>query len=106
MPVVDVPDNKSLGEWAGHCLCTFTSLHDIPCSGGLCKIDKDGLPRKAATHQMSAVTFVIVLPGRWLAPVVWPWWILVRRARTVVDVALAAKRMRLDMLGNGRPTIT
>mmetsp|Transcript_17707 Transcript_17707/g.20468 ORF Transcript_17707/g.20468 Transcript_17707/m.20468 type:complete len:121 (+) Transcript_17707:76-438(+) len=29
VPVVDVPDNKSLGEWAG-----------------LCKIDKDGLPRK------------------------------------------------------------
>eukprot|EP00441_Pelagodinium_beii_P041465 CAMPEP_0197647352 /NCGR_PEP_ID=MMETSP1338-20131121/25011_1 /TAXON_ID=43686 ORGANISM="Pelagodinium beii, Strain RCC1491" /NCGR_SAMPLE_ID=MMETSP1338 /ASSEMBLY_ACC=CAM_ASM_000754 /LENGTH=138 /DNA_ID=CAMNT_0043221125 /DNA_START=65 /DNA_END=481 /DNA_ORIENTATION=- len=29
VPVIDVPDNKSLGEWAG-----------------LCKIDKDGLPRK------------------------------------------------------------
>merc|ERR1719238_2507302 len=29
VPLIDVPDNKSLGEWAG-----------------LCKIDKDGLPRK------------------------------------------------------------
>mmetsp|Transcript_73920 Transcript_73920/g.130596 ORF Transcript_73920/g.130596 Transcript_73920/m.130596 type:complete len:140 (+) Transcript_73920:72-491(+) len=29
IPMIDVPDNKSLGEWAG-----------------LCKIDKDGLPRK------------------------------------------------------------
>ncbi|CAJ1389936.1 unnamed protein product [Effrenium voratum] len=30
VPLIDVPDNKSLGEWAG-----------------LCKIDKDGHPRKA-----------------------------------------------------------
>merc|ERR1719440_1730148 len=29
VPLIDIPDNKSLGEWAG-----------------LCKIDKDGLPRK------------------------------------------------------------
>lgn len=32
VPLVDVPDNKTLGEWAG-----------------LCKIDKDGNPRKVAT---------------------------------------------------------
>merc|ERR1712204_110039 len=29
VPLIDVPDNKALGEWAG-----------------LCKIDKDGMPRK------------------------------------------------------------
>ena len=30
VPFIDMPDNKALGEWAG-----------------LCKIDKDGMPRKA-----------------------------------------------------------
>lgn len=38
VPVVDVPDNKSLGEWAG-----------------LCKIDKDGLPRKVVGTSCVAV---------------------------------------------------
>eukprot|EP00418_Pyrodinium_bahamense_P076676 CAMPEP_0179061290 /NCGR_PEP_ID=MMETSP0796-20121207/26317_1 /TAXON_ID=73915 /ORGANISM="Pyrodinium bahamense, Strain pbaha01" /LENGTH=141 /DNA_ID=CAMNT_0020758123 /DNA_START=80 /DNA_END=505 /DNA_ORIENTATION=- len=39
VPLVDVPDNKSLGEWAG-----------------LCKIDKDGLPRKVVGASCVAVT--------------------------------------------------
>merc|ERR1719218_507045 len=38
VPVIDVPDNKSLGEWAG-----------------LCKIDKDGLPRKVVGASCVAV---------------------------------------------------
>uniref|UniRef100_A0A7S4RAN6 40S ribosomal protein S12 n=1 Tax=Alexandrium monilatum TaxID=311494 RepID=A0A7S4RAN6_9DINO len=38
VPLVDVPDNKSLGEWAG-----------------LCKIDKDGLPRKVVGASCVAV---------------------------------------------------
>merc|ERR1712061_544991 len=39
VPLVDVPDNKSLGEWAG-----------------LCKIDKDGLPRKVVGASCVAIT--------------------------------------------------
>ena len=39
VPLIDVPDNKSLGEWAG-----------------LCKIDKDGLPRKVVGASCVAVT--------------------------------------------------
>eukprot|EP00931_Biecheleriopsis_adriatica_P089157 TRINITY_DN6332_c0_g1_i4.p2 TRINITY_DN6332_c0_g1~~TRINITY_DN6332_c0_g1_i4.p2 ORF type:complete len:141 (-),score=51.04 TRINITY_DN6332_c0_g1_i4:182-604(-) len=39
VPVIDVPDNKSLGEWAG-----------------LCKIDKDGLPRKVVGASCVCVT--------------------------------------------------
>mmetsp|Transcript_12731 Transcript_12731/g.14394 ORF Transcript_12731/g.14394 Transcript_12731/m.14394 type:complete len:91 (+) Transcript_12731:3-275(+) len=39
VPLVDVPDNKMLGEWAG-----------------LCKIDKDGLPRKVVGASCVAVT--------------------------------------------------
>mmetsp|Transcript_89662 Transcript_89662/g.279052 ORF Transcript_89662/g.279052 Transcript_89662/m.279052 type:complete len:141 (+) Transcript_89662:116-538(+) len=39
VPLVDVPDGKSLGEWAG-----------------LCKIDKDGLPRKVVRASCVAVT--------------------------------------------------
>mmetsp|Transcript_105477 Transcript_105477/g.293686 ORF Transcript_105477/g.293686 Transcript_105477/m.293686 type:complete len:140 (-) Transcript_105477:95-514(-) len=39
IPLVDVPDNKSLGEWAG-----------------LCKIDKDGLPRKVVGSSCVCVT--------------------------------------------------
>mmetsp|Transcript_80832 Transcript_80832/g.158713 ORF Transcript_80832/g.158713 Transcript_80832/m.158713 type:complete len:140 (-) Transcript_80832:67-486(-) len=39
VPLVDVPDNKSLGEWAG-----------------LCKIDKDGLPRKVVGASCVCVT--------------------------------------------------
>merc|ERR1712087_588541 len=39
VPLVDVPDNKSLGEWAG-----------------LCKIDKDGMPRKVVGASCVAVT--------------------------------------------------
>ncbi len=39
MPLIDVPDNKSLGEWAG-----------------LCKIDKDGLPRRVVGASCVAVT--------------------------------------------------
>eukprot|EP00441_Pelagodinium_beii_P026296 CAMPEP_0197662546 /NCGR_PEP_ID=MMETSP1338-20131121/53870_1 /TAXON_ID=43686 ORGANISM="Pelagodinium beii, Strain RCC1491" /NCGR_SAMPLE_ID=MMETSP1338 /ASSEMBLY_ACC=CAM_ASM_000754 /LENGTH=139 /DNA_ID=CAMNT_0043240441 /DNA_START=55 /DNA_END=474 /DNA_ORIENTATION=- len=39
IPVIDVPDNKSLGEWAG-----------------LCKIDKDGLPRKVVGASCVCVT--------------------------------------------------
>ena len=58
MPVIDVPDNKSLGEWAGP-LASLTlpcavSLCSCACQqhpqlqfAGLCKIDKDGMPRKA-----------------------------------------------------------
>merc|ERR1719337_367344 len=38
IPLIDVPDNKSLGEWAG-----------------LCKIDKDGLPRKVVGASCVAV---------------------------------------------------
>mmetsp|Transcript_54399 Transcript_54399/g.168789 ORF Transcript_54399/g.168789 Transcript_54399/m.168789 type:complete len:140 (-) Transcript_54399:119-538(-) len=37
--LVDIPDKKSLGEWAG-----------------LCKIDKDGLPRKVVGASCVAVT--------------------------------------------------
>merc|ERR1719316_2344566 len=37
--LIDVPDTKSLGEWAG-----------------LCKIDKDGLPRKVVGASCVAVT--------------------------------------------------
>merc|ERR1711971_1471607 len=36
--LIDVPDNKSLGEWAG-----------------LCKIDKDGMPRKVVGASCVAV---------------------------------------------------
>uniref|UniRef100_A0A7S4VXR7 40S ribosomal protein S12 n=1 Tax=Alexandrium monilatum TaxID=311494 RepID=A0A7S4VXR7_9DINO len=39
VPLIDVPDNKSLGEWAG-----------------LCKIDKDGLARKVVGASCVAVT--------------------------------------------------
>uniref|UniRef100_A0A6T9NPA3 40S ribosomal protein S12 n=1 Tax=Alexandrium catenella TaxID=2925 RepID=A0A6T9NPA3_ALECA len=39
VPLVDIPDNKQLGEWAG-----------------LCKIDKDGLPRKVVGASCCAVT--------------------------------------------------
>merc|ERR1719321_819977 len=39
VPLVDVPDNKSLGEWAG-----------------LCKIDKDGLPRKVVGASCVVIT--------------------------------------------------
>ena len=39
VPLIDVPDNKQLGEWAG-----------------LCKIDKDGLPRKVVGASCVAVT--------------------------------------------------
>ena len=39
VPLIDVPDNKSLGEWAG-----------------LCKIDKDGLPRKVVGASCAVVT--------------------------------------------------
>merc|ERR1719189_35657 len=39
VPLIDVPDNKMLGEWAG-----------------LCKIDKDGLPRKVVGASCVAVT--------------------------------------------------
>merc|ERR1712014_537432 len=39
VPLVDVPDNKSLGEWAG-----------------LCKIDKDGLPRKVVGASCVCIT--------------------------------------------------
>ena len=39
IPLVEVPDNKSLGEWAG-----------------LCKIDKDGEPRKVVGASCVAVT--------------------------------------------------
>merc|ERR1719512_544553 len=38
VPLVDVPDNKQLGEWAG-----------------LCKIDKDGVPRKVVGASCVAV---------------------------------------------------
>merc|ERR1712232_1070274 len=38
VPLIDVPDNKQLGEWAG-----------------LCKIDKDGLPRKVVGASCVAV---------------------------------------------------
>lgn len=38
VPLIDVPDNKSLGEWAG-----------------LCKIDKDGLPRKVVGASCVAI---------------------------------------------------
>ncbi|CAJ1389230.1 unnamed protein product [Effrenium voratum] len=38
VPLIDVPDNKSLGEWAG-----------------LCKIDKDGHPRKVVGASCVAV---------------------------------------------------
>merc|ERR1719503_303235 len=37
--LIDVPDNKSLGEWAG-----------------LCKIDKDGLPRKVVGASCVCIT--------------------------------------------------
>merc|ERR1711862_845918 len=37
--LIDVPDNKSLGEWAG-----------------LCKIDKDGLPRKVVGASCVVIT--------------------------------------------------
>merc|ERR1719291_1661339 len=39
VPLIDVPDNKQLGEWAG-----------------LCKIDNDGLPRKVVGASCVAVT--------------------------------------------------
>merc|ERR1712039_820261 len=39
VPLIDVPDNKSLGEWAG-----------------LCKIDKDGNPKKVVGASCVAVT--------------------------------------------------
>merc|ERR1719148_371405 len=39
VPLIDVPDNKALGEWAG-----------------LCKIDKDGAPRKVVGASCVAVT--------------------------------------------------
>merc|ERR1711966_213198 len=39
VPLVDVSDNKQLGEWAG-----------------LCKIDKDGLPRKVVGASCVCVT--------------------------------------------------
>merc|ERR1711979_181504 len=39
VPLIDVPDNKALGEWAG-----------------LCKIDKDGLPRKVVVASAVCVT--------------------------------------------------
>eukprot|EP00421_Protoceratium_reticulatum_P022747 CAMPEP_0168377758 /NCGR_PEP_ID=MMETSP0228-20121227/10988_1 /TAXON_ID=133427 /ORGANISM="Protoceratium reticulatum, Strain CCCM 535 (=CCMP 1889)" /LENGTH=128 /DNA_ID=CAMNT_0008390759 /DNA_START=17 /DNA_END=399 /DNA_ORIENTATION=+ len=39
IPLVDVPDNKTLGEWAG-----------------LCKIDKDGLPRKVVGASCVCIT--------------------------------------------------
>mmetsp|Transcript_61059 Transcript_61059/g.170403 ORF Transcript_61059/g.170403 Transcript_61059/m.170403 type:complete len:139 (+) Transcript_61059:86-502(+) len=39
VPLIDVPDNKSLGEWAG-----------------LCRIDKDGLPRKVVGASCVCVT--------------------------------------------------
>merc|ERR1712224_734842 len=38
VPLIDVPDNKSLGEWCG-----------------LCKIDKDGLPRKVVGASCAVV---------------------------------------------------
>merc|ERR1719479_269065 len=39
VPLIDVPDNKQLGEWAG-----------------LCKIDNDGLPRKVVGASCVVVT--------------------------------------------------
>merc|ERR1712125_7595 len=39
VPLIDVPDNKALGEWAG-----------------LCKIDKDGAPRKVVGASCVLVT--------------------------------------------------
>merc|ERR1719291_363167 len=39
VPLIDVPDNKALGEWAG-----------------LCKIDKDGNPRKVVGASCVCVT--------------------------------------------------
>merc|ERR1712087_923334 len=39
VPLIDVSDNKTLGEWAG-----------------LCKIDKDGLPRKVVGASFVAIT--------------------------------------------------
>ena len=39
VPLIDVPDNKQLGEWAG-----------------LCKIDKDGLARKVVGASCVAIT--------------------------------------------------
>merc|ERR1712232_1230691 len=39
VPLIDVSDNKQLGEWAG-----------------LCKIDKDGLPRKVVGASCVAIT--------------------------------------------------
>eukprot|EP00386_Alphamonas_edax_P009817 GDKI01032160.1.p1 GENE.GDKI01032160.1~~GDKI01032160.1.p1 ORF type:complete len:156 (-),score=53.53 GDKI01032160.1:128-595(-) len=39
IPLIDVPDSKQLGEWAG-----------------LCKIDKDGMPRKVVGASCVAVT--------------------------------------------------
>merc|ERR1712129_569793 len=39
VPLIDVPDNKALGEWAG-----------------LCKIDKDGNPRKVVGASVVCVT--------------------------------------------------
>merc|ERR1712078_566862 len=39
VPLIDVPDNKSLGEWAG-----------------LCRIDKDGHPRKVVGASCVCVT--------------------------------------------------
>mmetsp|Transcript_20143 Transcript_20143/g.53474 ORF Transcript_20143/g.53474 Transcript_20143/m.53474 type:complete len:139 (-) Transcript_20143:56-472(-) len=39
VPLIDVPDNKSLGEWAG-----------------LCRIDKDGLPRKVVGASCVCIT--------------------------------------------------
>merc|ERR1712050_56529 len=39
VPLIDVADNKTLGEWAG-----------------LCKIDKDGLPRKVVGASCVAIT--------------------------------------------------
>mmetsp|Transcript_91883 Transcript_91883/g.233649 ORF Transcript_91883/g.233649 Transcript_91883/m.233649 type:complete len:141 (+) Transcript_91883:96-518(+) len=39
VPLIDVPDNKALGEWAG-----------------LCKIDKDGQPRKVVGASCVCVT--------------------------------------------------
>merc|ERR1719343_859038 len=39
VPLIDVPDNKGLGEWAG-----------------LCKIDKDGLPRKVVGASCVCIT--------------------------------------------------
>jgi len=39
VPLIDIADNKTLGEWAG-----------------LCKIDKDGLPRKVVGASCVAIT--------------------------------------------------